>query len=87
MKGLFTKALAGLRGTTGVAQFVQTYLGGRLVLCDHSGAAGAERQWYPERGPRRQPADRDSDLWSASKEEPGGKNTPTSLSSLPPISC
>lgn len=87
MKGLFTKVLAGLGGTTGVAQFVQAYLGRRLVLCDHSGATGAGWQWYPKRGPRSHPVGRDSDLWSASKEEPGGKNTPTSLSSFPPISC
>lgn len=40
MKGLFTKVLAGLRGNTGVVVCSGSYER-RLVLCDHSGDAGA----------------------------------------------
>lgn len=86
MKGLFTKVLAGLRGTTEVVQFVQARMSGDwcCVTTRVVQGQGEGWQWHPEREPWSQPVDRDSDLWSASRKQPG--KYPTSLSSLPPIS-
>lgn len=77
MKGLLTKALAGLR-----------LVWGELVLCDHSSAAGAGGMTGVPRETASKPASQQKlRPWVSQQGGAGERNTPISLSSLPPVSC